>query len=158
MLVFREARGDDFERVYPLLLEFNNPYLTKEDWRQLFIDHSGLQNDRFGWLLADGDNVVGFAGTILSERMIRGEKVRLSNVSGWIVQHEYRAHSLALHAKAVADKSLNLPVEHFLNRPHVNAESAMTPGRFSFQFPVSRRQRQASLQTSAQRSSSNYYR
>ena len=30
MLIIREARGDDFERVYPLLLEFKNPHLNKE--------------------------------------------------------------------------------------------------------------------------------
>jgi acetoacetyl-CoA synthetase len=104
--IVREARGDDFERVYPLLLEFKNSHLSKEHWRQLFVDHSGLQNDHFGWVLVDDDNVVGFVSTILSERTIRGETVRLCNTSSWIVKHEYRAHSLTLHAKVVADKSV----------------------------------------------------
>jgi acetoacetyl-CoA synthetase len=108
VLIIREARGDDFERVYPLLLEFKNPHLTKEHWRQLFVDHSGLQNDHFGWVLVDGDDVVGFVSTILSERTIRGEKVRLCNTSSWIVKHEFRAHSLALHAKVIADKSVTV--------------------------------------------------
>src|SRR5262245_57960893 len=108
MLIIREARGDDFERVYPLLLEFKNPHLNKEHWRQLFYDHSGLQNDRFGWVLVDGDNVVGFVSTILGERTIRGETVRLCNTSSWIVKHDYRAHSLALHAKVIADKSVTV--------------------------------------------------
>src|SRR3989442_6280117 len=106
MLTIREARGEDFPRVYPLLLEFQNSGLSKEHWSQLFVDHSGLQNDRFGWVIVDGDEVVGFIGTIFSERTIRGEKVRLCNVSSWIVKNEYRAHSLALHAKAIADKSV----------------------------------------------------
>jgi acetoacetyl-CoA synthetase len=104
--IIREARGDDFERVYPLLLEFENKHLTKKDWRQLFVDHSGLQNDHFGWVLVDGDEVVGFVSTILSERVIRGETMRLCNTSSWIVKPEYRAHSLALHAKVTADKSV----------------------------------------------------
>jgi hypothetical protein len=108
VLIIREARGDDFERVYPLLLEFENPHLTKQHWRQLFVDHSGLQNDHFGWVLVDGDNVVGFISTILSERTIRGETVRLCNMSNWIVKREYRAHSLALHAKVVADNSVTV--------------------------------------------------
>lgn len=106
MPTIREARGEDFSRVYPLLLEFKNPHLTEEHWRQLFVDHSGLQNDRYGWVLVDGDDVVGFVSTIFSERTVRGEKVRLRNTSSWIVKHEYRAHSLALHAKVVADKSV----------------------------------------------------
>jgi hypothetical protein len=108
MLIIREARGDDFERVYPLLLEFKNPHLNKEHWRQLFVDHSGLQNDHFGWVLVDGDDVVGFLATILSKRTIRGETVRLCNMSNWIVKHKYRAHSLSLHAKVVADESVTV--------------------------------------------------
>jgi acetoacetyl-CoA synthetase len=108
VLIIREARGNDFERVYPLLLEFKNTHLSKEHWQQLFVDHSGLQNDHFGWVLVDDDNIVGFVSTILSERTIRGETVRLCNTSSWIVKHEYRAHSLALHAKVVADKSVTV--------------------------------------------------
>ena len=59
-------------------------------------------------MLVDGDEVVGFVSTILSERMIRGETVRLCNTSSWIVKREYRAHSLALHAKVIADKSVTV--------------------------------------------------
>ncbi len=106
MVIIREARADDFERVYPLLLEFENPYLKAEHWRQLFIDHTGLQHGHFGWVLVDGDNIVGFVSTIFSERTIRGEAVRLCNTSSWIVRPAYRAHSLALHAKVTADQSV----------------------------------------------------
>jgi len=108
VLIIREACADDFERVYPLLLEFENSNLKTEHWRQLFIDHSGLQNDHFGWVLVDGDEVVGFVSTIFSERTIRGETVRLCNTSSWIVKPKYRTHSLALHAKVIADKSVTV--------------------------------------------------
>jgi acetoacetyl-CoA synthetase len=108
VVIIREARADDFERVYPLLLEFENPHLKTEHWRQLFVDHTGLQNGHFGWVLVDGGDIVGFVGTILSERTIRGEMVRLCNTSSWIVKPEYRAHSLALHAKAIADQSVTV--------------------------------------------------
>jgi hypothetical protein len=106
MVTIREARGEDFPRIYPLLLGFQNEGLTKEHWSQVFVDHSGLQNDRFGWVMVDETEVVGFVGTILSERTIRGEKVRLCNTCNWIVRDEYRAHSLALYAKALADKGV----------------------------------------------------
>jgi acetoacetyl-CoA synthetase len=101
-----EARGSDFSRVYPLLLEFNNAQLSREHWRQLFVDHSGLQNDRFGWMLLERQDVVGFVSTIFSERRVRGETVRLCNTSSWIVRPEHRAYSLALHERAVADKNV----------------------------------------------------
>ena len=91
MVTIREARADDFERVYPLLVEFENPHLKTEHWRQLFIDHTGLQNGHFGWALVDGDDIVGFVSTILSERTIRGEAVRLCNTSST------RKHCCAKH-------------------------------------------------------------
>jgi hypothetical protein len=108
MPTIREARVDDFERVYPLLLEFENAHLSAEHWRQLFIDHSGLQNGHFGWVLVDGEEVVGFVSAILSERTIRGERTRLCNTSSWIVKPAYRAYSLALHAKVIADKNITV--------------------------------------------------
>jgi len=108
MPIIREARGDDFKRVYPLLLGFKNPHLKEEHWRHLFVDHSGLQNDHFGWVLVDGDEVVGFISTIFSERTIRSETVRLCNLSNWIVKPEYRTHSLALHGRVIADKSVTV--------------------------------------------------
>jgi hypothetical protein len=108
VVIIREARADDFEHVYPLLVEFENPHLKTEHWRQLFIDHTGLQNGHFGWVLVDGDVIVGFVSTILSERTIRGEAARLSNTSSWIVKPAYRAHSLALHAKVIVDKSVTV--------------------------------------------------
>jgi hypothetical protein len=108
MVTIREAHALDFPQVYPLLREFRNEQLTEGQWRQLFVDHTGLQDDRFGWVLVDGANVVGFIGTILSERRIRGEVRRLCNLSSWIVKRDYRAHSIALHARAVADKSLEI--------------------------------------------------
>jgi acetoacetyl-CoA synthetase len=67
-------------------------------------------------LVNDGD-VVGFVSTILGKRTIRGETVRLCNVSSWIVKPEYRAYSLALHAKAIADKRVT--VTNLSATPHV---------------------------------------
>ena len=108
MVTIREARAEDFERVYPLLVEFENAHLKTEHWRQLFIDHTGLQNGHFGWVLVDGDDIAGFVSTIWSERKFRGETVRLANTSSWIVKPAYRAHSLALHAKVIADQSVTV--------------------------------------------------
>ncbi len=101
----RDARAEDFEKVYPLLLEFNNDHLTKEHWRQLFVDHSGCQNGRFGYILFDGEAAVGFIGATFSERTLGGETHRICNMSNWIVKNEYRSHSLGLLSKVVASKA-----------------------------------------------------
>jgi hypothetical protein len=107
MVTIREARGEDFPRVYPLLHELN-PEITREQWQQLFVDHSKVQNDRYGWMLVDGGEVVGFLGTTIGERLVRGERLRLCNTTAWTVRKEYRAHSLSLYARVLADKRLEV--------------------------------------------------
>jgi hypothetical protein len=102
MMSIREAGATDFEKIYPLLLGFDNPFLTEEHWRQLFIDHSGCQNGHFGFILFDGEDPVGFIATIFSERTYGGENLRICNMSNWIVKNEYRAHSLRLLTKVLA--------------------------------------------------------
>ena len=108
MVSMCDARAEDFEKVYPLFLEFNNPYVTKEHWRQLFVDHSGCQDGRFGYILFDGEDAVGFLGTTFSERTFGGEKFRFCNMSNWIVKNEYRGHSLGLLAKVMANKNVTI--------------------------------------------------
>jgi len=108
MASIREARADDFERVHPLLLDLRNPYVSEQQWRQLFVDHSGLQNDRFGYLLLDGEDVVGFLATTFSERTIRGQKERFCNMSNWIVKDAFRRQSLTLLSKVLALKGVTV--------------------------------------------------
>src|SRR5262245_45585331 len=108
MVTVRDARVGDFEKVCPLLLGFNNPQLSKEHWRELFVDHSGCQDGRFGYILFDGEDAVGFLGTTFSERTFGGKKFRFCNMSNWIVKNEYRAHSLALLAKVMANENVTI--------------------------------------------------
>jgi hypothetical protein len=105
MVTVREARTEDFPRIYPLLLDFEEGHqVTEEQWRQLFADHSGLQKGKFGYVLQAGEEIVGFIGTTMSERVIRGEKIRFCNMSNWIVKKEYRGQSLVLLSKVLAMK------------------------------------------------------
>lgn len=108
MVSVRQAVAEDFRGVYPLLRALDNPHLAEEDWGRLFVDHGGQQGGRFGWLLQDGDAIVGFLATLYSERTVRGRKHRLCNLSSWIVRDEYRGHSLALLGKVLAQKDLTI--------------------------------------------------
>lgn len=109
MAIVREARADDFPKVYPLLLEFpDGQRVSREEWRQLFVDHWGLQDGKFGYLLQHGDQVVGFISTIYSERFVRGEKLRFCCISNWIVKEEHRSDSLLLLSKILALKGVEI--------------------------------------------------
>lgn len=92
----RKAHLDDFEEVYPLLLDFRNPRLTKDDWRQLFINHWESPEDYCGYVLVDRKKIVGFIGTIFSKRHLQGKEYKFCNISSWIVKREHRNKSLYL--------------------------------------------------------------
>ena len=96
MAILRKAVAEDFEKVLPLLLEFDNPRPAREDWKQLFVDHWGIREGYFGYMLVDRDEVVGFLSTIFSHRSVNGKLRKFCNIGNWIVRWEYRSESARL--------------------------------------------------------------
>jgi len=94
MIIVEKARADDFEKIYPLLLEFNDSNLTKDDWRQLFVDHCGGYEDYIGFVLLDQGKVVGFLGLIFSNRLIENKVQKFCNMTSWIIKKEYQRKGL----------------------------------------------------------------
>jgi hypothetical protein len=63
----RPVRPQDFESLYPLLLRFENPRMSREDWRRMLFDLAWATEEPFrGYALWDGDKAVGFLGAIPS--------------------------------------------------------------------------------------------
>ena len=92
----QKAYAKDFELIYPLMQEFNNPLLDEADWRALFTPHWPAPQDHFGYYIEDDGRAVGFLGTIFSQRMINNRLYNFCNLSTWIVKEEYRGMSLML--------------------------------------------------------------
>jgi hypothetical protein len=91
-----KARAEDFEKVYPLLLNFNNPKITKTQWKRLFTDNWNFQEGYRGYKLVLGDEIVGFIAYILSKKLINEKWENFCNLSSWIVKPEYRSSSVDL--------------------------------------------------------------
>ena len=90
-----EATPAMFDGIYPLLADFN-PALTREQWR-LLVDYPWRgADDPMGYVLLDGEHIVGFISTLYSRRTIDGRVVRFCNTAHWVVKEEYRAESLRL--------------------------------------------------------------
>ncbi len=85
-----------FEEIHQLLLDFNNSDITKDDWRNLFSHSWKGDDDQYGYVLVDGGKIVGFLGTIFSEREVDGTIRRFCNATSWIVKPEYRNESALL--------------------------------------------------------------
>ena len=96
MVSIRKAYPEDFDVIYPLLSKFNNPYLTKDIRKQLFVNHWNAEEDYFGYVMMDDDRVVGFLGLIFSRRLVRNKIHKFCNMTSWIVEKEYRGRSIFL--------------------------------------------------------------
>jgi acetoacetyl-CoA synthetase len=96
MAAIQPANSHDFERVYPLIQQFDNPLVGKEDWRTFFSHHWVTDDLPVGYIIEDNAEVVGFLGTIFSRRSIGDKEYLFCNLSTWIVQEDHRGMSLLL--------------------------------------------------------------
>lgn len=104
----REAEINDFEQVYPLLKKINSKRLKRDDWFRLFQNHWSLEEFSPGIVLEKEDEIVGFLGTIYSRQIIDGQSHLVCNLSSWIVQDEYRSHSVMMILPLIRKKDLLL--------------------------------------------------
>jgi hypothetical protein len=95
-LKVEKAVAEDFERIYPLLLRFNNPNISKDQWKNLFSNYWNFQQGYCGYKLMDGEEVAGFIAYILSRKFIRQRWENFCNISSWIVKPEFRGNSIDL--------------------------------------------------------------
>lgn len=96
MVKIEKVRSEDFERIYPLLLGFNSDKLSKDDWKQVFINHWNVAEDYHGYILVKEGEVKGFLGAIFSTRVFNGQVERFCNMTSWIVDESCRGQSLLL--------------------------------------------------------------
>ncbi|NOZ34227.1 MAG: hypothetical protein GXO80_02890 [Chlorobi bacterium] len=98
-MIVREAKYDDFEKVYPLLYKLNNKTLSKNDWKRIFENNFETDMGFCGYVIEDEDEIHGFLGAVFSNRIIAGKEYKFCNLTSWIVEKKYRAKSLILLMK-----------------------------------------------------------
>lgn len=96
MIRVEPATPEMFTEIAPLFEGFNNPKITRSQWRSLFEYPWPCADAARGFVLRDGERCAGFFGTVWSEREIGGRRERLCNLTSWITLPEYRHHSLLL--------------------------------------------------------------
>ncbi len=108
MTQVRKALPADFEAVLPLLRGFRTDHYSQEEWQRLFTQRWGAPDDPCGYLMEDNDSVVGFLGTVFSQRTIAGASHRFCNMAAWIVKEEYRSESMGLLFPLLGQKDLTI--------------------------------------------------
>lgn len=96
MITIRETKREDFEQIYPLLCEFQNPYLQKEHWKRLFETLWAESSGFCGYGMFDNGQAVGFLGLLFSKRRVRGAVHKICHLTSWIVLEPYRGRCLFL--------------------------------------------------------------
>ncbi|WLA67647.1 GNAT family N-acetyltransferase [Bradyrhizobium diazoefficiens] len=101
----RAMTPDDREPICRFLEDsFRQSGIDAATWRQLF-DHQWSDHGR-GFILLDGNAVVGFIGAITARREVNGKAVLVCNLSSWVVRAQYRGWGLALLASVLQDESV----------------------------------------------------
>ena len=101
MTEIKKVFASDFEKVYPLLIRFNEINLNKSDWEVIFKKRAKTSPDFFGYYLEHNEQAVGYIGLIFSERKIGTKNFKLANLTSWILLDEYKNYSIPLLYKAL---------------------------------------------------------
>jgi hypothetical protein len=96
MFTICKATSEDFERVFPLLQDFENAAISKQTWKKIFALPWKTEEDFCGYLLIKDGEVKGYLGLIFSRREFKDRTEKLCNMTSWIVDQDCRSQSLSL--------------------------------------------------------------
>jgi hypothetical protein len=92
-----KAEPSLFSRVYRDLLREFAPAIGENRWRKLFEWPWPNPESHVGYALIEDDGrVVGYAGTIFSNRVAGGRTHRMCNISTWVVKDSHRSAAMSL--------------------------------------------------------------
>ncbi|MBF0308634.1 MAG: hypothetical protein HQL56_03800 [Magnetococcales bacterium] len=94
--VLEPIRDQDIAEVCAFIREHHATTMGLLPCQRAFCHDWDPDKPNNGYLLRDGERLVGVLGAIYSRRLIRGREERLLNLTSWVVLEPYRAHSLKL--------------------------------------------------------------
>jgi len=97
-------RDTDRSRVGAFLHANLNARLSGDDWTRAISVPWDVESPNAGFMLLDGDEVVGVQLAFYSERSIEGRRERFCNLGAWCVLPEHRFHSLRLLKAALGQR------------------------------------------------------
>ena len=100
--------AEHFPFIYATFLVDDDHRLTESDWRRMFLYPWKQPHDEYGYVLMDGQQLVGVIGTIFSERIVGESSHRVCNLHSWFVKPEYRGRSLLLLRPVLRMKDVTL--------------------------------------------------
>jgi hypothetical protein len=106
----RKATEVDLHKVYLLLSTstLNSAGLSFDMRARMFRPVWGGTEGYYGYVMENGDEVVGFLGLLFTEREIRGARHKFCEIHSWYVREEYRKESMRLFLPALSVRKATL--------------------------------------------------
>lgn len=101
-LNLRPITASDVSDIAEFLHAELNSRLSVEQWAAAIVPPWSIDAPNHGFLLADGDRIVGTQLAIYSERTLLGRTERFCNLAAWCVTEPYRIHGVRLLRSALA--------------------------------------------------------
>lgn len=96
----------DLDRVGRFLHEHLDPRVSAETWASAAVPSWSAPVDDHGYLLLEGDRVVGVYLAFHSERTVGGQRRHVCNLAAWCVLESHRAHGARLLRAQLARKDV----------------------------------------------------
>lgn len=106
----RKALSSDLYPVCKLLREstLNSNWIGVNVRKRMFADPWSGGEDYFGYVMLDGDTVVGFLGLLFTTQPVNDPDQRFCELHSWYVQADYRKESLKLLLPALSMRKVTL--------------------------------------------------
>jgi hypothetical protein len=106
----RKATEDDLYKVYVLLSNstLNSAWIPLEMRRRMFQPVWAGSEGYYGYVMENDDEVVGFLGTLFTEREIAGEKHKFCEIHSWYVKEQFRNRSMNLFLPVMSMRKVTL--------------------------------------------------
>ena len=116
----RELRLEDFPQMLALATEYGLlPQRGYEEWRDLWISNPAYKAINrtwpMGWVLDDGEHIVGHIGNIPSIYHFGGQTYIGASGHGWVVDQDHRGYSLFLLDRYLQQKNADIVLSNTAN-------------------------------------------
>lgn len=133
----RAIQSSDLAVVGQFLHTYLNPRISAQTWASAPLVPWQVSAPNHGFLLADGDDIVGAYLAFYSTRTIDGVDEPICNLGAWCVRDEYRGHSMRLLKAMLSQKGYTLtdlspsgaviPLNERLRFQHLDTAAALIP-------------------------------
>jgi hypothetical protein len=123
----REARFQEYDAIAALEVAQGLESKPAEEWRRLWTGNPCYESIGprwpIGWVLEDGDRIVGCLTNIPLSYSFRGRKLLVAAGRGWTVEDKYRGYALLLMNEYFSQENVDLFLTNTVNGNAANAFS-----------------------------------